>query len=232
MPKLSVILPCYNESKSIHEILDRFSSVRTNDSELILVNNGSTDNTAAILKTELKNPKYKFARSVTIKKNQGYGHGIVFGLKNARGEFMAFSHADLQCDPSDIFRAYRVLNSLKNPDTALIKGNRTGRKNFLTSSLHVLAALLFLRRFDDINGQPKVFHCSLLQKLKAPPKDFSLDFYVQYTALKHGYSVISVPVKFIKRKHGQSHWASTFKSRFKTISGFVKYMVKLRVFGD
>lgn len=228
MPRLSVVLPCYNESKSIPDILKRFARVRTADSELILVNNGSTDNTAEVIRKELKNPKYKFARSVFVRKNQGYGYGIMFGLRHAKGEFLAFSHADLQCDPADIFRAYKLLPSIKHPENILVIGNRKYRRNFLTSALHAIASLLFFKRFDDINGQPKVFHRSLFEKLKNPPKHFALDFYVQYVARKNGLGVLTIPVTFAKRRHGESHWASTLKSRAKTISKFIKYMIKLR----
>lgn len=232
MPKLSVVLPCYNESKSIPAILERFAAVRNSDAELILVNNGSTDDTASVLKGKLKKRKYKFARSVLVKKNQGYGYGIMFGLNNAKGEFLAFSHADLQTDPADVFRAFGLLQQHADPEKVLVKGNRKGRQNVLTTGLHIMASLLFLRRFDDINGQPKVFHRSLLAELKNPPKNFALDFYVQYVALKNGYKILNIPVKFAKRKHGQSHWASTLRSRAKTIAGFVRYMLKLRVLGE
>ncbi len=232
MPKLSVVLPCYNESKSIYDILSRFAEVKNVDTELILVNNGSTDNTNDVLNKVLKKSKFGFARSVTINKNKGYGNGILFGLKYSKGDFLAFSHADLQCDPLDIFRAYNLLIKTSNPKKTLVKGNRIGRRNFLTTILHLLATFLFFKKFDDINGQPKVLHRSLFNSLKNPPKNFAFDFYVQYVALKNNYKILNIPVRFTKRKHGQSHWASTFKSRTKTTIGFVKYMLKLRFSGD
>ena len=67
---LSVIVPCYNEEKNIPLILQKFDNcIDSNDIELILVNNGSTDNTENLLKKIL--PKYSFARSVKIEINEG-----------------------------------------------------------------------------------------------------------------------------------------------------------------
>ena len=72
MISLSVVLPCFNEAKSIPGILDRFSEViDRNDIEVILVDNGSTDNTQEVLEKLL--PAYTFARSVSVSKNKGYG---------------------------------------------------------------------------------------------------------------------------------------------------------------
>lgn len=228
MPEISVVLPCYNEGKNIPVILKRFSSLPL-DFELILVNNGSLDNTAEVMEKEL--PKYKFARSVTVKKNIGYGFGILTGLKAAKGHYLSYSHADMQCDPYDIYNGWRMLLSSQCPEKILVKGNRKGRKNLFTSCFHGTATVLFFHKFDDVNGQPKIFHRSLLKSMKKPPYGFSFDFYVQYMALRSDFGVISFPVKFRKRLHGKSSWASNFRSRLKTILGMTGYLLKLRFFG-
>ena len=103
--KLSIIVPCF---KNIPLILERFGeSIHRNDVEVILVDNGSTDSTAAELKQLL--PEYKFARSVTVPVNQGYGYGIMQGLKAAEGEFIGWTHADMQTDPRDVLRALAII---------------------------------------------------------------------------------------------------------------------------
>ena len=73
-------------------------------------------------------PAYPFARSVRVKKNVGYGHGLFTGLRNARGEVLAWSHADLQTDPADVFRALKIFQKDSNPPTLLVKGRRHGRR--------------------------------------------------------------------------------------------------------
>jgi len=228
------VLPCYNEAKSIPDILKRFSEVIGNRPvELVLVNNGSTDNTDEVLKNELKNPKYEFARSMLIKKNQGYGNGIMFGLKHCSGYILAYSHADMQCDPLDVMRAYDELLKHYNVKNVLIKGNRKKRvlsEFIIAKGLQVIIALIFWSVYDDINGQPKVFHRSFLDRLADAPKDFKFDFYVQYAALKNKMKVTYIPVDFGRRKYGKSHWAYSLFSRAKTYLGFIQYLLKLRFY--
>ena len=98
--KLSIIIPCYNESKNIPLILEKFESViKRDDVEVILVNNGSTDNSQMVLDELL--PKYPFSKVVKVEVNQGYGFGITSGLCEAKGEFIGYTHADMQTDPAD-----------------------------------------------------------------------------------------------------------------------------------
>ncbi len=227
---LSIVVPCYNEEKNISLLVDEFRDALKNvDAELILVNNGSTDNSQEIIRKITK--KYKTIRCIIVKKNIGYGHGILAGLKAARGDVLAYTHADLQCDPMDVVKAYDVFRKIKE-DKILVKGNRKGRSSMLTSCFHVLAAILFLKKFDDINGQPKLFHKEMLKMFINPPLGFQLDFYIQYKALKNGYNVMGMPVKFGVRKYGYSKWASSIKSRIKNVSRFLGYMLKLRFFGE
>src|SRR3989338_8466712 len=97
-PVLSTIVPCYNEAANIPLILERFKQgIGKNEIEVILVNNGSTDDSKTVLTKML--PQYPFARSIDVAVNQGYGYGILSGLRQARGEFLGWTHADLQTDP-------------------------------------------------------------------------------------------------------------------------------------
>ena len=70
--KLSIVVPCYNEEKNIPLILQRFDEViKKKNIEVILVNNGSTDNSARVINELL--PRYPFAKTVLVLVNQGYG---------------------------------------------------------------------------------------------------------------------------------------------------------------
>lgn len=121
--KMSIVIPCYNEEKNIPLILERFKKIiEKEDIEIILVNNGSTDNSAVVLEKLLFN--CKFARSVNVTVNQGYGYGIMQGLKKARGEFIGWLHADLQTDPNDALKAYKILEKNNWNRNLYIKGRR------------------------------------------------------------------------------------------------------------
>lgn len=235
-PQLSITVPCYNEQENIPLILQRFKEVIGNlNIELILVNNGSTDASQKIIEEELKKPEYAFARTVLVRKNIGYGNGITFGLKHAQADLLAYTHADLQCDPHDVIRAYEIISKKDHPENILIKGWRRKRKiipQLLTTCFQASAMLLFWRDFNEINAQPKVFHRRFFNTLNHPPLDFNLDFYILYKAKKEKLSIVSIPVDFSDRRYGTSKWAFSHLSKLKTIHKFLKYQVLLRVRGE
>ena len=131
-PKLSIVIPCYNEQHNIPLILDRFAAALNIPGapaiEVIMVNNGSTDTSATVFQ-ELC-PQYPFVKQVHVKVNQGYGFGILSGLRAASGEYLGWTHADLQTDPHDVMRAYSIIEQQGFPTTIFVKGNRQNRPLF------------------------------------------------------------------------------------------------------
>ena len=157
---LSIILPCYNEEKNIPLILEKFNNcIKNEDIELILVNNGSTDNSEDVLKKTL--PKYSFARTIKIKINEGYGNGVVKGLNAAKGEFLCYTHADLQTDPEDVLKGLEIIKNSSDSENCFIKGDRKGRGFFdqlFTIGMSVFETLYMRTILWDINAQPNLFH--------------------------------------------------------------------------
>jgi glycosyltransferase involved in cell wall biosynthesis len=230
-PTLSIVLPCFNEARNLPLLLARYRE-RWEDlpAELILVDNGSTDDTAATLDGLLAPGHFAFARVVSVPKNRGYGYGVLCGLQAARGEYVAYSHADMQCAPGDVFAAYRKLMEQPWPERALVKGRRHGRHwrdSLVTATMSVLASVLLMKRLTDINAQPKVFHRGLVPKLASAPDGFQFDLCVLYRAVRDGRAVLTVPVEFPPRIHGQSNWAFSLASRYRTIRQTIRYMFRL-----
>lgn len=232
-PKLSIVLPCYNESGNIPSILARLSdSIKSrHDVEVILVNNGSTDDTADILSRELMDPSLWFVSVVNIKVNQGYGSGIISGLSVATGEFLAWTHADMQTDPADVLRGFEKLLSVRDPQTAFVKGCRIARGPldvFFTFGMSVLSSACLGFWMHDINAQPKIFSRRFYAMLKSPPEDFSLDLYVYYLARKSGAELLLQPVDFGKRLHGDAKGGGTLAGKWRLIRRTCTYIFKLR----
>ena len=101
--RFSLVIPCYNEAANLPLLLDRCKNlVAIPDVEVILVDNGSTDNTSEVLENLL--PQHPGCRSIRVEKNQGYGFGILSGLNAAEGQILGWTHADMQTDPSDAIR--------------------------------------------------------------------------------------------------------------------------------
>jgi glycosyltransferase involved in cell wall biosynthesis len=228
-PKLSVVLPCYNEAQGLESLLERFAdSCGTTPFELILVDNGSVDTTPQVLQRIL--PRFPFARSVRVEENQGYGHGIWTGLQAAKGEVLAWSHADMQTDPADVFHAWRIYRASADPKRTVVKGYRQGRsfsEQIISWGMQTIATLLFRTRLTEINAQPKVFHRELLSCLPNPPIDLNFDLYVLYAARECGWRLMSFPVSFPPRKHGQSSWATSWRSKTRTIGRSLRYILHL-----
>ncbi len=227
---LSIVVPCFNEAENIPLLLKRFGqAVRRGDVEVVLVDNGSTDQTPQVLEELL--PRYPFARSIRVPKNQGYGYGIVQGLGACRGVFIGWTHADLQTDPADVIRALRIIEKYQGNTRLFIKGRRRGRPigdRFFTGGMGVFETIYLGSRLWDVNAQPNVFARTFFETWEQPPKDFALDLYAFYMARRQGLQVKRFPVVFAKRQHGTSHWNSGLRSRWKFIRRTVSFSRKLK----
>lgn len=233
-PTLSVVVPCYNEEGNVPALISRFKKVFSKtDSQLIFVNDGSKDGTLQALKAQTK--KLGPANCLVLDKpNGGYGDALACGLRRAEGDFVAWTHADLQTDPSDVQKALKLIQSRKDPQATLVKGLRSNSRSkaelFFTVGMAAAATLFLQKFFWDINAQPKLFpRRFLIEVLRNPPKDFSLDLYALYKAKLAGYTIVSLPVEFGERKHGQSSWSTTWKSKSKFIWRTFCYLVQLRI---
>jgi len=232
MVKFSLIIPCYNESKNIIPILERVK-YRFNPEtiELIIVDNGSTDETELLLLKNLK--KYPFATSIRVPINKGYGNGIFEGLKKAKGEIIGWTHADQQTDLLDAIKGFDFYKN-KSTNNLFVKGTRKGRNffdSFFTLGMSLLSSLILNKLLWDINAQPNIFHRSFLKELKRPPKDFSFDLYVLYKASILKKNIVRFPVNFSKRLYGESKWNINLSSKIKFIIRNIKYIFKLLING-
>ncbi|MGN7808428.1 glycosyltransferase family 2 protein [Flavobacterium sp. 22076] len=228
--KLSIVVPCYNEQKNIPLILEKFNEVvKTEDIEVILVNNGSTDNSEIVLNELL--PNYSFAKVVKVDVNQGYGFGIVSGLKEAKSNFIGYTHADMQTDPLDVIKAFKIIESQDDPKKCYVKGNRKKRRLFdqiFTTGMSLFETIYLGSKLWDINAQPNIFHKTFFQDLENIPKDFSLDLYFLYMAKKRGINVIRFDVVFPPRIHGESSWNNGIVSKWKFIKRTIDFSIKLK----
>ncbi len=228
--KLSIIVPCYNEEKNISLILEKFNSVINNEKiEVILVNNGSTDNSEKILKELV--PKYIFAKTVKVDINQGYGYGILQGLKEAKGEFLGWTHADMQTDPKDVLKVYKILEENNWDENLYVKGNRKKRPfsdNFFTIGMSIFETIFMGKILYDVNAQPNIFSKNFFFSWENPPKDFALDLYALYMAKKKKLKVVRFDVLFPERIHGVSTWNTGLASKWKFIKRTLAFSIELK----
>lgn len=231
--KLSIVVPCYNESKNLDRLVSAFRTAigPRQDVELILVDNGSKDETPAVLNELLARPENAFARSVCVEVNQGYGYGILYGLKAGDGEFLAWTHADLQTPPEDVIRALDHIEQMPQPQLSLVRGNRKGRPffdQFFTSAMGWVASAALSGSYFDVNAQPKVFHRSLMNHMEDAPYDFTLDLYLLYVAEKLKLDVQLVDVRFDLRTEGESKGGGTLAGKYRLCKRTFSQIWKLR----
>lgn len=230
--KLSVVVPCYNEGENLPLIFESFKQVinEREDIEVIFVNNGSKDNSKNIFLNYLNNNEFNFFKVVEVDVNQGYGFGILSGLKKATGEVMAWTHADMQTDPKDVIKAFDEYKNYSNEDI-FIKGRRKNRRiaeRFFTYGMQLISSFALKEKLEDVNAQPKLFSRKFYNNyMKQAPYDFSLDLYALYYA-KRNCRVIEMPVYFNKRVHGEAKGGGSLKTRIKLIKRTFKYIFELK----
>lgn len=234
MPELSIIIPCYNEAKNIPILIDIVKSTICHTSEVILVDNGSLDETITILPelvNQLNNPSI---RTLRVDQNIGYGNGLLRGIDVSRGNYIAWTHADLQTDINDIYIGYRKILEKNVNNFFFLKGKRNNRPfldHFLTFGMSVFSSIMLKQKLHDINAQPKMFHRDFLQLVTNPPADFSLDLYFYYLAKKNNFRIIELPVNFNKRLFGEAKGGggASLKNRVKLIIRTINYIFELKI---
>ena len=229
-PRLSLIIPCYDEAANLPLLVDRCAIVFQDrpDVEVVLVDNGSTDDTPDVLPGLLE--PHPGIRSVRVEPNQGYGGGILAGLESAKGEILAWTHADLQTDPQDVLEGLKVFGADDDAQRVFVKGRRYGRPVtdvVFTVGMAAFETVLLRATLWDINAQPTMFPRAFYETWSDPPRDFSLDLFAYYKARSEGLTIERFPVYFGQRAHGQSRWNIDWTSRFKFIRRTVDYSLKM-----
>lgn len=226
----SLVIPCYNEERNIPELIERCNKLiefGNGSVTVVLVNNGSTDNSAQVFEQALaKSIGYQY---VHVPVNQGYGFGIIEGLKQCKGDIIGWTHADAQTDPVDVLAAMKFFE--RSGKNLFVKGRRYGRPFsdvFFTVGMSIFETLLLRVPLWDINAQPTLFSRSFFDAWEDPPRDFSLDLFAYYMAKNLGVPVKRFPVLFSKRAFGISSWNQGWKSKKKFIQRTLQFSVELK----
>jgi glycosyltransferase involved in cell wall biosynthesis len=213
--RLSLVIPCYNEARSLPQLVAR-----------------STDDSPAVMADLLAGKQG--VRSVRVEVNQGYGHGILTGLRAAAADgpdVLGWTHADLQTDPLDALRGLALFEDAADPQRLFVKGRRYGRPlgdTAFTVGMSAFETALLRRPLWDINAQPTLFPASFFAGWVDPPTDFSLDLYAYHRAVDRGLQVQRFPVSFGARQHGVSSWNVDWRSKTKFIRRTTTYSLALR----
>ena len=231
---LSLIIPCFNEEPNIDKLLESLELIiekhQEEKIELIIVDNGSTDNSYS----KITKSKLFLANKINIlkiEKNIGYGNGVYQGIKFSKGNYIAWCHSDLQLDPNDVIKIFKKYKMELLNKNCIIKGKRTNRNfmdTFFTFGMTLLTYFLFHVKLNDINAQPKMFHRNFLKFLEDSPKDFSFDFFFLLKAKQNNYKIYEFPVTWHGRYAGEAKGGDSIKLKLKLTARTLNYMIKLK----
>ena len=216
--KYSVVIPCFNEADNLELLLKSLTQLNIqNNLEIIIVDNGSTDKSYSLLSELKEKIKIHNLKVVSIKKNIGYGNGIIRGLNETSGDFLGWTHADLQTDVTDVLKGFKLIE--KSTGNSIVKGKRSNRNmfdNIFTIFMSIVCTIMLRKSLFDINAQPKIFSKVFYNQIKdRAPDDFSLDLYLLYMAKKMNYSILEFPVFFNKRLYGEAKGGGSIKTKLK-----------------
>ncbi len=229
LPEVSLAIPCFNEAAVLRStalrIVQAFREIRIS-LELVLVDNGSTDDTGLIIDKLIADglPIVK----CTVPVNQGYGHGILTGLNACRGRIIGFLHADGQCDPQDVAKVCDVALNIRGP--MLVKIRRRfrmeGLRRKITSfAYNVVMNILFPGiGSHDVNGSPKVFPREYLARMEIQSSDWFIDPEMMVRAKAIGLPILEFNVMWQVRPGGQSNVDANTSIEF--IFNLLKYRIR------
>lgn len=223
-PIISVIIPVFNEKKTIKEIIRRVQKLKIKK-EIIIVDDFSTDGTREII----KKLKSKNTKMIFLNRNHGKGYAIREGLKYTKGKIIIIQDADLEYNPKDY---YKLIAPLISKKSKIVYGTRfpKGRKIKGISPIFLLgnkiltftANLLYSTNITDEATCYKVFDFRLIKSLNLKSKRFEFCPEVTAKLRKKGYKILEVPISYNPRakKEGKK---IKWKDGFNAIYTLIKY---------
>lgn len=235
MTKLSIIIPAYNEEKTIQEILKRVHEVDLGDvkKEVIVVDDGSKDRTLSLAKNTAK--KYSEIKIIEHKKNKGKGAGVATGIKNATGDIIIIQDADLEYNPQDIPRLiapilkkrYRVVYGTRLNRGPNLKGEER-KLQFLmhyfgNKFLSLLTSILYGAKITDMETCYKTFDKKVLDGVRLRSRSFNFEPEVTAKILKKRIKIHEIDIKTEPRGYDEGKKLHTVRDGSIALWTLLKY---------
>ncbi len=204
--KLTVIIPAYNEEKTISEILRRVVEVSLGDvgKEIIIVDDGSRDKTSSLVSEFVK--KNSNAQLIVHKKNKGKGAAVISGIRNATGDILIIQDADLEYNPQDIPRLiepivkkkFRVVYGTRLRNAPVLFGkNKTPLiiHYFGNKLLSLITSILYGAHITDMETCYKAFDKTVLQGVRLRSRSFNFEPEITAKILKKRIKIHEIDIK-------------------------------------
>ena len=197
--KLSIVVPCYNESKDIaknSEIIKNYLESIKQDYELILVNDGSKDNTKEVIES------IPGVKALSYDVNRGKGGAVKYGIENATGDYVLFMDADLSTDLEAVERLVKILPDYdmvigsRHAKDSVIKKKQPALRVFIGWCCRKLVNMKFHFKYKDTQCGFKAMRTDIAKKIvsKQVVNNFAFDVEYLYIAKLNNLSIYEMGV--------------------------------------
>ena len=216
--KLSIIIPVFNESRTVGAIIDKVRGLDLGagvDKEIIVVNDGSSDGTRAALAPYENVPGLRVHHSPV---NLGKGSSVRIGFSFASGDIVTIQDADLELDPAEY---KELIKPILDGSADVVYGSRfvgKGRQGKLSfwianKALAGLTNALYGSSLTDIETCYKVLRADVIKELKLKASRFEIEPELTAQLLKRGFRIKELPIGYAPRTHDEGkkiNWRDGF----------------------
>ncbi len=233
--KLSIVIPIFNEEKTILLLLERVIKlvIPGVEKEIIIIDDGSTDASASKVKS--RTSKIKNLKFISHKKNMGKGAAVVTGIKHAKGDYIVIQDADLEYNPQQIKQLIKPILTKKAevvygtrlsrlPD---FKGEQRTPQFFLhylgNKFLSLVTSLIYLQWITDMETCYKLFPKKATEHFSLKARGFEFEPEITAKLLKLGYKIYELPIQVTPRGYEDGKKIHAVKDGLRAVWYLVKY---------
>ena len=225
--KLSVIIPCYNEQRTLRTIIKKVLNFRDLEKEIIIIDDCSNDNSKLIIK-ELED-LHPEIRGIFLEQNLGKGSALKKGFEEAKGDIILIQDADLEYDPKDYSA---LITPFKNTDADIVYGSRFMGGDYVRLHFfwHFVAnkLLTFVTNIvtnlnmSDMETGYKLFKKSAIQSIQLKEKSFGIEPEITVKLARKRFIFYEVPISYQGRSYDEGK-KITLKDAFVAFYCIIKY---------